>query len=187
MIICIDPGHGLSNRVRGLFDPGNTASGMREADIVLRYGFALAEACARRGWDFTMTRSSNLRDMPLTDRVPFAKARGCDLLVSLHTNAAANPDGTINPKPRGVEVHYHDQLALAAGVAYNISTKLGIPNRGPKNSPGFAVLRGGVPAVLVEIGFQTNPDEALLLALPESFQVVSDSICDAIASTVLTV
>jgi N-acetylmuramoyl-L-alanine amidase len=42
MKICVDPGHGMSNRAPGVFDPGatHTENGFqfREADIALSYG-----------------------------------------------------------------------------------------------------------------------------------------------------
>jgi N-acetylmuramoyl-L-alanine amidase len=47
MRVGIDPGHGMSNRQRGIYDPGAThvENGFRyeEATIVLKYGLVLKD------------------------------------------------------------------------------------------------------------------------------------------------
>ncbi len=43
--VCVDPGHGMSNRSKNVFDPGavHVENGFtfREADIALKYGLIL--------------------------------------------------------------------------------------------------------------------------------------------------
>ena len=52
-----------------------------------------------------------------------------------------------------------ESSALAEIIQENLNEALGINNRGIKQAP-FRVLMGAtMPAVLVEIGFITNPDE----------------------------
>jgi N-acetylmuramoyl-L-alanine amidase len=53
------------------------------------------------------------------------------------------------------------------------------PSRGVKQA-GFRVLvTAYMPAVLVEIGFGTNPAEAQYLATPSKQQAIADAVADA--------
>jgi N-acetylmuramoyl-L-alanine amidase len=55
-----------------------------------------------------------------------------------------------------------------------------VPSRGVKQAP-FVVLMGvRMPAVLVEIGFMTNPTEALSLGTPVRQAQIADAIADAV-------
>lgn len=47
--ICLDAGHGMSNRTPGVFDPGADAGGVREAGVALDW--ALAPSSTFR-WSF---------------------------------------------------------------------------------------------------------------------------------------
>ncbi len=38
--ICLDAGHGMSNRTPGVFDPGAVAGGVRKADVALDWALA---------------------------------------------------------------------------------------------------------------------------------------------------
>jgi len=61
-----------------------------------------------------------------------------------------------------------ESLALAQNLAHGVSEELGDSNvlRGIKENPWFVVRMARMPAVLAEMGFITNHDEAVLLLEP---------------------
>lgn len=78
--------------------------------------------------------------------------------------------------------YLHESSAWAAGIQRALDVQLTAPNRGVKQA-GFVVLNGAfMPAVLVEIGFITNPAEERLLNDPE----YQRRIARALAASVVT-
>ncbi|WP_082649989.1 N-acetylmuramoyl-L-alanine amidase [Bradyrhizobium lablabi] len=77
MKICVDPGHGMSNRRPGVFDSGctHTENGFlfRESDIVLKYGLTLKDVLRARGNDVFMTRDDGTDHAPVGERARNAK------------------------------------------------------------------------------------------------------------------
>jgi N-acetylmuramoyl-L-alanine amidase len=73
MKICIDPGHGMSNRTRGTYDPGAThkEAGVeyQEATIALRYALTLKDELRARRIEVFMTRDD------ADDHTPWGDAR----------------------------------------------------------------------------------------------------------------
>jgi N-acetylmuramoyl-L-alanine amidase len=179
MKVCIDPGHGMSNRKAGVFDPGcvhdENGTLFREADIVLKYGLALKEKLRAKNIDVFMTRDDNSDPTPVSGRAASAKAAGCDRFVSIHVNAAEDETA------HGLEVLYDDAadkpLAQKMQTALIAATKL--RNRGIKQRSDLAVLKFKGPAVLIELGFIDNDKDRDTFLDP----LVRDKVCDAIAAS----
>ena len=106
MKVAIDPGHGMSSRKPGLFDPGAVATKggetFAEADIALRYALTLKQFLVDKSVATFMTRTSSADDAPLARRTARAKQAGCTVLVSLHLNAAELSSA------KGLEVLFRD-------------------------------------------------------------------------------
>lgn len=160
--IVIDPGHGGVNRgARGLF-------GVQEKDVVLRIGLALRSLLEREGVRVVMTREEDFLpggswDRQLAARVELANRVGADLLVSIHADSN-------KPWYQGTTTYYLGSSSasrrLAESIQRAITATLGSQNRGIK-ARGFYVLRHSrMPAVLVEVGFISNPLEERRLADP---------------------
>jgi N-acetylmuramoyl-L-alanine amidase len=77
---------------------------------------------------------------------------------------------------------------LAKSVSARMNEKIGkdIPNRGIKQESWFVVRNTKMPAILVEIGFVTNPKEGELLANTNYLQKISDGIYNGIKDFVYT-
>lgn len=75
MKICIDPGHGMSNRQWGIYDPGAThvenGFQFQEAAMALRYGLALRDILRERGVDTFMTRDDDTDHSPCNGDRPW--------------------------------------------------------------------------------------------------------------------
>ena len=105
-----------------------------------------------------MTRSTDVF-VELEDRAKTANEKRADLFLSIHANA------TTNSTASGVECHIYgtdgESDSLAVEICKEIAGRLGAKNRGVKVNPGLCVLNSTVmPAVLVELGFLSNAEEA---------------------------
>ena len=170
--IYIDQGHNPEG-----FNTGAEGNGYYEQDITYRIGVLLFELFSgnpnftprlSRPTPSTILGTNN--STSLTERVREANSWGADVFLSLHTNAAANENAS------GAEaLIYSSTSQVAEGLAANILDSLtsitGLRNRGVIERPGLYVLRRtAMPAVLVEMGFITNPSDAsIMVNSPELF------------------
>lgn len=169
--IYIDQGHNPKNP-----NAGAEGNGLREQDIVFEIGIRLAALLGENpNFDVRLSRptpstqigTSNSTSLRL--RVDDANAWGADYFISLHTNAAVQESAT------GSEafVFYKPSAAasLASDILEEMSNYTGLRNRGVFARTNLYVLRRTqMPAVLLELGFITNPtDASLMLNSPELF------------------
>ncbi len=170
--IYIDQGHNPRD-----FNTGAEGNGFFEQDITYDIGLRLYNLLdSNPAFDVKLSRptpdavlgSSN--SSSLTARVRDANAWGADVFISLHTNAAARESAS------GSEaLIYSNESTVARELAEDILESLteatGLRNRGVIERPGLYVLRRtDMPAVLVEMGFITNPEDARLMVFsPELF------------------
>ena len=143
-------------------DPGNTAGGHREADLMLELRDLLSESLRARGCEVVNDGPTGA-NRPLIEAVTLV--RNVDLAVELHTNAGANPQAT------GVEIiSLFPMRAQAQALARAIANVLSIPLRRDAgwydgtlhgmdrgwSRPAAFVRAGGL---IVETFFQSNPQE----------------------------
>lgn len=166
MKICIDPGHGNSNRKSGVYDPGTTLGLIAEADIVLALGLTLAWVLKNKGHEVFLTRMDDSAPSPLSSRDERAEAAGCDLLISLHVNSADDRSA------HGVETFYRDEKdkALASAIQKRLVQHLGTRDRGVKSEkesqhPRLAIFDFDGAAALIELGFLSNDSDRGYLSL----------------------
>lgn len=165
-IICIDPGHGgtaSTDRYRvGL-------AGEREEWINLSVAQLLKKKLEDKGAKVIMTRTQDVF-VPLDERAKIARDNNSDVFISIHHNATA--DTSVNFPI----IYFHGAasenlagVALGKDVASSLKKyfyKKEIPESLNSDytifpSNGAAVLRDtyGIPAVLGEASFFTNPTE----------------------------
>jgi N-acetylmuramoyl-L-alanine amidase len=179
--VCVDPGHGMSNRTKNVFDPGavHVEDGLtfREADIALKYGLTLKDVFRAKQIEVFMTRDDNLDHAPVGERAKNAEDAGCDVLISLHLNDFE--DDTAN----GFEVLYgdddHENLAQELQTA--VLAVNGLRDRQIKLRTNLAVLKFKGPAALIELGFIANDDDREVILNPQK----REAVCAAIAKVVL--
>ena len=164
--IVIDPGHGGK-------DSGAVAGKIYEKDINLPVSLMLRDALVQNGYNVIMTREDD-RDVGLYDRPIIGNNSNADLFISIHTNAS------LKPQVKGLEVLYcpsyerdiklADQYPFAQSIHDNILALTNRPGRGIVKRPDLVVLnKTYMEAVLIEIGYMSNPEE-LEIVLSQSYQ-----------------
>lgn len=162
MRICIDPGHGGK-------DPGAAGpTGRREKDVALAVSLKL-EKLLEPKHKVLLTRSEDFF-IELYQRAVLANAFGADLFLSIHCNGASSPSAN------GFEIWTSrgstksDRIATYIARAWSEAFPSGVI-RGDwsdgdvdKESNFYVLRRTVMPAVLVEMGFITNPKMEKLLA-----------------------
>ena len=164
--IYIDQGH----NPRG-FNTGAEGNGFYEQDLTFEIGRRLY-ALLSQNPEFTPRLSRPTEDTilgtnnssSLVTRVNEANSWGADIFLSLHNNAAENPRASGNEAlvygPRQTVAN-----ELAEEILEQLTLTTGLRNRGIVYRPGLYVLKETtMPAVLVEMGFISNPYDAELLA-----------------------
>ena len=77
--------------------------------------------------------------------------------------------------------HLAESQRFASLVQEELNTALGLRNRGVKQAPFRVLMGAAMPAVLVELGFISNPDEEKKLLTPEYRQQLVDALVRAVS------
>lgn len=159
-IIVIDPGHGGSN-------PGATQYGMRESDNNLAVGLKLKKLLEDSGAKVIMTRDTDSSvaeegvqlKQELQARVDLVDTNNADVFISLHTNANDNTD------VHGAMTFYYNDMSkiLANDIQISLIKLTKATDKGTEKENFYVLRNNEVPAVLIEMGFITNENEAIKL------------------------
>lgn len=182
MRIAIDAGHGGH-------DSGAVApDGTREKDVVLEYAKDLGLLLEAAGHDVMLTRVND-DFVGLSLRAYRADDWNADCLISIHANASANSlangawviydDKTKPEKGKRLARMIFDEMDMVPGVGDDDPEKEVFPDgTGWVGYRQLTVISASkCPAVLVELGFLSNPEDlADLLKSP-----VRGAVCEAIA------
>ena len=171
--VVIDAGHGGH-------DPGAVRDGVEEKKVNLKLAERLVPLREERNFKVVLTRSGDTA-LPLDARADRVRLENGDIFLSIHQNAAVNPEAT------GIEIFYAPSnryaaasMQLAQAVLFCILLRndgLGTAmDRGVKRA-GFRVLRkADCPAVLLECGFLSN--------VRDRGQLTQDAYLDQLAESV---
>lgn len=180
MKVGIDPGHGMSNKKMGVYDPGAThiENGFKyeEASIALKYGLTLKDVFRFRQIDVFMTRDDSEDHAPVSSRAPNAKESGCDALISLHLNDFE--DDVAN----GLEVLYRndEDRVLAQKLQDALIQVTKLRDRKIKERKNLAVLNFPGTAILLELGFIGNDKDRETLLNTFMREQVCKTIADVL-------
>jgi N-acetylmuramoyl-L-alanine amidase len=167
--VVIDAGHGGH-------DPGGIPSNIiPEKGVALDVAKRVRAALADAGLHTVLTRSDDTF-IPLATRVAIANAQKRAIFVSIHFNAAPRRGAN------GMETYYGSPgiKPLAALILHRIMTTTPGENRGTKHATYYVLRKTRLPAVLVECGFLTNPDDTRRASSKEWRERVARQIAGAI-------
>ena len=176
-VVILDPGHGMSNRRSGVYDPGAVGiNGATEADVVMEWADELAAFLRCDGHKVVRTRVGPKDPAPVGQRAAIAKEYGGEIMLSLHCNA-------FNGTASGTETFYRGDQHKAKAEQINAAVvkALGTKDRGVKTEGASQHSRLAVmsfqPCFLLEIGFIDNPDDFKKMTDPK----LRADACEALA------
>ena len=176
-IIVLDAGHGGSDS--GAVGKNN----VYEKNVVLDVTKRLQQLLEQAGAKVVLTRSNDTF-IPLNERPNIALKNYGEMFISIHTNSFGGSSAL------GTETYYSDkittnlkeELSLANYINKEIVKNANMVDRGVKNG-NFAVIRSiEMPAILVELGFLSNPSDYAKLTSNEYLQIFAQSIYNGIES-----
>ena len=181
--IIVDAGHGG-------FDGGATgAGGIVEKEINLQIAQQLCDLLRSCGFDVVMTRTEDIsledeglssvrqrKNSDIHNRLALAKQSGNAILLSIHQNKY-----TVS-KYWGAQVFFGPENAESEKLARAVQEKFRILQ--PDNTRQYKacgdsvylIYHAPIPALLVECGFLSNPEEAYLLTTPDYQKKVAFTI-----------
>jgi N-acetylmuramoyl-L-alanine amidase len=169
LLFVVDPGHGVRYPGGAPLNPGAVArNGVQEQQVVLRVGELLAARLRADGARVVLTRSAEHPYRFATDarvdnhaRAALANRLGATAFIAIHC------DASIDPVKRGTSVFWLRPNSVA--FADNLRSELAPLGLGESEfRPRHLAVtdEARVPAVLVELGFITNPAQQRLLLDP---------------------
>jgi N-acetylmuramoyl-L-alanine amidase len=193
-VIFLDPGHGGS-------DAGAVSmAGVSEKDVCLAVSLEVKKILAQAGYTVYVSRGTDI-PVPLDLRTYKAHEKNADLLVSIHANASENHNAS------GIELFFLDQGLVSdqcgdiknemanvycvlqkrselsnylARCVHAECIKMNLKNRGIKKAVAQVLLGAYVPAILIEVGFMTHPQESVFLTDLSYQKLLAKSIATGI-------
>jgi len=154
--IVIDPGHG------GIDDGATSVSKkVKEKEMNLAVAKKLETMLKAKGATVIMTRTGDTT-VSLDNRVRVAIQAQADAFISIHHNTYPSPkmDGTMT-------FYYHARdIRLAQTVQSALIRTTGLTDRNARYGNLYVLRENKVPAILVELGFISNPQEEQKLLKP---------------------
>lgn len=185
-VIALDAGHG------GPDGGAVSQSGLVEKDIALNIALYLRDFLQEAGALVIMTRetdkdladpgtrgNSKRKTEDLYERVRMVNESTADCLVSIHLNAIPSSRWT------GAQTFYFPGRkangALAWLIQDEIERTLQNTTRDPKKNSDIFILKSvNMPSAMVEVGFLSNPGEAMNLSRDEYQRQMANSIYQGI-------
>lgn len=173
----LDAGHGGT-------DPGavNNNLNLQEKIAALDVCLDLGKFLEKQGADIYYSRTDSDTYPALSKRASDANNLNVNAFISIHLNSAQNKSAA------GAETLVYSNKGtayeLAKVVQANMVLATGFKDRGVKERPDLAVLKlTKMPAILAEIGFISNDDEARKL-FTRKYQI---ALAEAIGKGVMTI
>lgn len=185
--ILLDPGHGG-------WDPGFVnRDGLQEKMINLQIALLLAEMLRKNGATVTLTRTSDrslatpghpgfpdAKHEDLAHRARLGKAVGAEMVLSIHQNSFSDP------RVHGPQLFLDPQDPAAVRLAGLLQERLNAvasTQRTPIDARRLHMVHDpGLPAVVVETGFLSNPEEAARLRDPNYQRALVQAMVDGLAA-----
>ena len=182
MRICLDAGH------YGKYNQSPVNPAYWESEFTWKFHLILKSELERHGFEVTTTRADQTKDLDVYKRGQLAK--GCDLFLSIHSNACA--DASVDyPLACCCVSGQADVLGHElAEIVGKVMSTTGVPNimkrKGNGGTDYYGVLRGaasvGVPGIPLEHSFHTNRRATEWLMNDENLRRMAAAEAEVIAA-----
>lgn len=169
--IVLDPGHGGK-------DPGSIGLGdVEEKDVILSTAEHVAQSLRDAGANVTLTRSEDYF-VSLDERVNISESNEADAFVSLHYNAF--PIISVG----GISTYYASDSgeSLAQNVQSSLTSSVSLQDKGVMPAEYRVIQQNSTPAILMELGFITNPEDLSIVQTDDYQNKVGQSITNGLES-----
>jgi len=169
--VVVDAGHGGHDR------GGAPGQRVPEKPYTLDVALRLASTLRENGFRVLLTRDGDYF-VGLRERCEVANAQPNAIFVSVHFNGAPRTGAD------GVETYYYwpQSAALAQAVHRRLLAATGLEDRHVRQRGFFVIRRSRPPAILVEPGFLSNPEDAARVSGSPAYR---QRIADAIARGIM--
>ncbi|MGY0692681.1 N-acetylmuramoyl-L-alanine amidase [Virgibacillus sp. FSP13] len=168
--IVIDAGHGGK-------DSGAVVNGdVYEKNITLKTANTVANQLQNAGATVTLTRLQD-KFISLDKRVDISNSNEVNAFISIHFNAFK--DSAVN----GISTHYYDDKVskgMANKLHSSIMQQINMKDRGIRKSDYLVLRENDNPAILIELGFMTNPDNLEMIQSEDYQNHVAQAIEDGL-------
>lgn len=171
-VIVIDPGHGGNDQGAS----SQTGKNTLEKDMTLTTSLELKDKLENEGAKVKLTRHDDTY-VRLEDR----KVTG-DAFISIHNDALESN------KANGATVYwYHEQQEmLAQTLNASIQKKGMLSNRGVRQENYQVLRQTDMPAVLLELGYISNPTDEVMIKDKNHRQVVENAVVEGLRNYFLS-
>ncbi len=176
--VVIDAGHGGADR-----GTKSRAPFCEEKRLCLQTARLVKRYLDQLGYHVIMTRTNDAF-IPLSRRVEIAEQASSSIFVSIHFNSARNPTA------HGIEVFFFDakenksrtiaSKRLAEAILPGVIRRTLARSRGVKKGNYYVLRENSIPAVIIEGGFISNPQECAQLKDFEYQDKLARGIADGI-------
>jgi N-acetylmuramoyl-L-alanine amidase len=176
--IVVDVGHGGTDRGARGHNPY-----CEEKKLTLLTARLVRQYLDQLGYHVVMTRNTD-DFVSLQKRVEIATQSQCNIFVSIHFNSSRSPEAS------GIEVFFNDcqndptraknSKTLATSILQKLIRNTDAESRGVKKGNFYVIRETSMPAVLVEGGFISNPEERVLLKSRDYQEKIAKGIADGI-------
>ncbi|NGX30584.1 MAG: N-acetylmuramoyl-L-alanine amidase AmiC [Candidatus Anoxychlamydiales bacterium] len=156
-VIVLDAGHGGRDEGAKIRYPY-----LEEKKLTLTATLFAKKYLEQLGYKVVLTRAKDYF-IPLKKRADVANTAKAELFVSIHFNSCPNKIA------HGIEIYYHNSLEnkaksknsqnLASCVLQDVINKTNARSRGVRRGKFCVIRETKMPAILIEAGFITNPQE----------------------------
>ncbi len=181
--VVLDPGHGGTDEgVVGL-------AGLVEADLVLDLARRIEGRLSAHGVNVVFTRTDQTDAGSDAERAAFANRCGADLVLSLHCDHAPSPSA------HGVAVFFYGHEdhggwstigeQFSELVLREVVARTGLLDCRAHARTWPLLRHTRMPAVRLDVGYLTHPDDAALLSSPQTLDRIADGVVVALQRTYL--
>lgn len=179
--VVLDPGHGGSDT--GAQWKADDGSVITEADVVLDLARRIEGRLSAVGVTVLFTRGNKAHPSTL-ERASIANEAAADVLISLHCDALASPLAS------GVATYYYGADGVGVGspvsehlaglIQREIVARTSLPDCRSHARSWTVLQRSTMPAVLVEVGYLSSPQDASRLAQPWFRDLLAEAVAVAL-------
>jgi N-acetylmuramoyl-L-alanine amidase len=169
--IVIDPGHGGQ-------DHGTTGfRGTLEKNVTLSTAEKLYQKLKSAGANVILTRNDD-HYVSLPSRVGISQNDHADAFISIHFDSLKEDQSVTGH----TTYYYHsNQKELADCIDQTISSQVSVKDRGIHIGDFHVIRENNAPAVLLELGYLSNPNEEILINTEQYQELVTAGIYNGLA------